>query len=197
MLQKYKVFIESSYIFFSETDQNLPNWPFESPHSYEELVRAVQMRNFQVVSADPKLAMFSFFKEFKFVQTAGGLVQRGHEDAFLWMYRFEHLDLPKGKIEKGEGVLQAAIREIQEETGLTGQFELREQLPNTYHVYPFKNRSIFKENHWFRFQFFGEAALHPQTEEGIEAVFWLTDQAWRSRLEQTYPGLRALLAPAC
>jgi ADP-ribose pyrophosphatase YjhB (NUDIX family) len=197
MLQKYKVFIESSYIFFTETDQNLPNWPFERPHSYEELASRVQKRNFQVVSADPKLAMFSFFTDFKFVQTAGGLVQRGQEDAFLWMYRFEHLDLPKGKIEKGEGVLQAAIREIQEETGLTGQFELREQLPNTYHVYPFKNRSVFKENHWFRFQFFGEAALHPQTEEGIEAVFWLKNQEWRGRLEQTYPGLKELLETAC
>ena len=131
------------------------------------------------------------------MQTAGGLVQRGHEDAFLWMYRFEHLDLPKGKIEKGEGFAAAALREIQEETGLNGAFELREQLPNTYHVYPFKNRSVFKENHWFRFQFFGEAALNPQTEEGIEAVFWLKDQEWRGRLEQTYPGLRELLASSC
>lgn len=197
MLQKYKVFIESGYIFFSETDQNLPNWPFERTLSCAELARAVQTRNFQVVSADPKLAMFSFFKDFKFVQTAGGLVQRGHEDAFLWMYRFEHLDLPKGKIEKGEGFAAAALREIQEETGLNGAFELREQLPNTYHVYPFKNRSVFKENHWFRFQFFGEAALNPQTEEGIEAVFWLKDQEWRGRLEQTYPGLRELLASSC
>lgn len=175
----------------------MPNWPSESPLSYEALACTVQKRNFQVVSTDPKRSMFSFFKDFKFVQTAGGLVQRGHEDAFLWISRFEHLDLPKGKIEKGEGVYEAALREIQEETGLTGQFELREQLPNTYHVYPFKNRSVFKENHWFCFYFFGEAALNPQTEEGIEAVFWLTDQQWRSRLEQTYPGLKELLETAC
>jgi 8-oxo-dGTP pyrophosphatase MutT (NUDIX family) len=197
MLQKYKVFIESSYIFFSETDQNLPNWPHLSPHSYEELCVQVQNRNFQVVSADPKLAMFSFFKEFKFVQTAGGLVQQAQADAYLWMHRFEHLDLPKGKIEKGEGVLQAAIREIQEETGLTGSFEEVAQLPNTYHVYSFKNKSIFKENNWFVFRFTGDAHLKPQMEEGIEAVFWLSESVWKERLTETYPGLREMLLVSC
>ncbi|MEN9968885.1 MAG: hypothetical protein RIR94_1069 [Bacteroidota bacterium] len=197
MLQKYKVFIESSYIFFSETDQNLPNWPHLTPQSYEELCVQVQKHNFQVLSADPKQAMFSFFKDFKFVQTAGGLVQQAQEDAFLWMHRFEHLDLPKGKIEKGEGVLQAAIREIQEETGLDGAFEQVEQLPSTYHVYAYKNKSIFKENNWFAFRFTGDTHLKPQIEEGIEAVFWLSKSVWKQRLNETYAGLREMLQVSC
>lgn len=54
-----------------------------------------------------------------------------------------------------------------------------------------------KQNHWFRFRFFGTATLCAQAEEGIEAVFWLSDEEWRSRLAETYPGLRELLSATC
>jgi hypothetical protein len=60
-----------------------------------------------------------------------------------------------------------------------------------------KGRSFLKQNHWFRFRFFGAATLCAQTEEGIEAVFWLSDREWRSRLDETYPGLRELLTATC
>ena len=197
MLQKYKVFIETTYIIFSAADQGLPNWPHKRPKAIDELVNGLQKTNFQVLAPDPEQAMHDFFKHFKFVQTAGGLVQQAQADAFLWMHRFAHLDLPKGKIEKGEGTVQAAIREIEEETGLNGQFELLDTLTCTFHVYEMKGRSFLKQNHWFRFRFLGEAQLKAQAEEGIEAVFWLSDQEWRSRLAETYPGLRELLTATC
>jgi 8-oxo-dGTP pyrophosphatase MutT (NUDIX family) len=197
MPQKYKVFIDSTYILFTDVNQFLPNWPHLSPQTHEELVSLLQHTNYQVVSPDPEQAMFSFFSNWKSLQTAGGLVQRENDDAFLWIYRFAHLDLPKGKIEKGEGKVQAAIREIEEETGLDGQFELLDSLPCTYHVYALKGRSFFKQNYWFRFRFSGVSALTPQKEEGIESVFWLSDAQWRSRLAETYPGLQELLAASC
>ena len=197
MPQKYKVFIDSTYIIFTDVDQFLPNWPHAYPHSYQELVSSLLNANHQVVSPNPEQAMFSFFSNLKMLQTAGGLVQCENEDAYLWIYRFAHLDLPKGKIEKGEGKVQAAIREIEEETGLDGQFELLDSLPSTYHVYEMKGRSFFKQNHWFRLRFRGISALKPQTEEGIEAVFWLSDREWCHRLTETYPGLRELLASSC
>ncbi len=197
MLQKYKVFIESTYIIFSDTDQGLPNWTHQRPKNIDELINGLQMTDFQVLAPDPEQAMLTFFSHFKLLQTAGGLVQNAHADAFLWIHRFAHLDLPKGKIEKGEGTVQAAIREIEEETGLEGQFELLDTLACTFHVYEMKGRSFLKQNHWFRFRFFGTATLCAQTEEGIEAVFWLSDEEWRSRLAETYPGLRELLSATC
>ena len=197
MLQKYKVFIESTYIIFSDADQGLPNWPHKRPKNIDELINGLHMTNFQVLAPDPEQAMLAFFSHFKLLQTAGGLVQNAQADAFLWIHRFAHLDLPKGKIEKGEGTVQAAIREIEEETGLEGQFELLDTLACTFHVYEMKGRSFLKQNHWFRFRFFGTATLCAQTEEGIEAVFWLSDEEWRSRLAETYPGLRELLSATC
>ena len=40
----------------------------------------------------------------------------------------------------------------------------------------------------------GSLELKPQTEEGIEAVFWLAQTQWKNRLNETYPGIAELLA---
>jgi 8-oxo-dGTP pyrophosphatase MutT (NUDIX family) len=197
MAQKYKVFLDTHYIIFSDTDENLPNWRGAYPKSIRELSIALASQNWQFRASKPRAAMQTFFKHFKFNRTAGGLVQRETDDAYLWIYRFEHLDLPKGKIEKGEGLIQAAVREIEEETGLKGHFEHLESLPCTYHVYEMSKQSYFKENHWFRFRFTGISDLKPQLEEGIESVFWLSAKEWKGRLNETYSGLREMLHSAC
>ncbi len=57
--------------------------------------------------------------------SAGAIVFRdnGHTTEFLLLGRKEgFMDFPKGHIEEGETPEQAAIREIQEETGITCQF---------------------------------------------------------------------------
>jgi 8-oxo-dGTP pyrophosphatase MutT (NUDIX family) len=141
--------------------------------------------------------MSTFFESFKFIRTAGALVQNENEDAYLWIYRFGHLDLPKGKIEKGETELAAAIREVHEETGLSGRLTSERILGLTYHVYVMKGKSYWKENHWFAFQYVGQDSVVPQTEEGIEAVFWLQKKDWYARLNESYAGLKALLEGTC
>jgi hypothetical protein len=40
----------------------------------------------------------------------------------------------------------------------------------------------------------GSLELKPQTEEGIDAVFWLAQTEWKNRLNETYTGLAELLA---
>ena len=195
MSQKYKVFLETNYIIFTDKAEDLPDWQGSVPLSYDALSEKFKEEaSFQVVTNDPETTMHSFFKGFKCIQTAGALVQRANEDAFLWIRRFDHLDLQKGKIEKGEGIIEAAIREVREETGLNGSFECLAKLTPTFHVYTFKNRSVFKQNHWFHMRFQGSLALQPQEEEGIEAVFWLSQTQWKNRLNETYLGLAELLA---
>jgi 8-oxo-dGTP pyrophosphatase MutT (NUDIX family) len=195
MPQKYKVFLETNYIIFTDKAEDLQHWQGSVPLSYDALSEKFkEAASFQVVTNDPKTTMNSFFKGFKFIQTAGALVQQANEDAYLWIHRFDHLDLPKGKIEKGEGIIEAAIREVQEETGLNGSFECLAALSPTFHVYTFKNRSVFKQNHWFYMRYQGSLELHPQAEEGVEAVFWLAQTQWQNRLNETYPGLAELLA---
>ena len=58
-----------------------------------------------------------FIKNRKFIHAAGGLVQNTNGD-FLFMERNNTLDLPKGKLEKGESDEEGALREVEEETGV-------------------------------------------------------------------------------
>lgn len=178
-------------------DLGLPNWPHQAPIDFEDLARLFENNSgFQIISDTPLVSLYTFFAAFKSIRTAGGLVEHEQSRSFLWMTRLGYLDLPKGKIEKGEDTLTAAIREIQEETGLSGHFVPVRPLHNTFHVYKFKGRSIFKENHWFHLKYTGSSAVQPQIEEGIASVFWLDEAQWRQRLQETYPGLREMLT-AC
>lgn len=198
MLQKYKVFLETNYILFSDTDQQLRNWSGNYPVSIAALSNKFKAQLcYQVIDKNPEAAMHLFFAAFKYIRTAGALVQKINEDAYLWIYRFEHLDLPKGKIEKGETELAAAIREVQEETGLSGHLTSKGILGLTYHLYEMKGKSYFKVNHWFNLVYQGPDALVPQKEEGIEAVFWLSKKVWRTRLHECYPALKECIESTC
>ena len=67
------------------------------------------------------------------MQAAGGVVVRDGEDGVevLLVHRpkYDDWSLPKGKLEPGETHEQAALREVQEETGLA--CELGRELPST------------------------------------------------------------------
>jgi 8-oxo-dGTP diphosphatase len=71
------------------------------------------------------------------VQAAGGVVSRAGADGAIEVLlvhrpRYDDWTLPKGKLERGETHEQAAVREVEEETGL--RCELGRELPSTsYH----------------------------------------------------------------
>ena len=52
------------------------------------------------------------------VLAAGGLVVRDGEIAVVHRPRYDDWSLPKGKLDEGEDFEQAALREVEEETGL-------------------------------------------------------------------------------
>jgi 8-oxo-dGTP pyrophosphatase MutT (NUDIX family) len=52
------------------------------------------------------------------VLAAGGLVRRDGEVAVVHRPRYDDWSLPKGKLDPGEDFEQAAVREVEEETGL-------------------------------------------------------------------------------
>lgn len=52
------------------------------------------------------------------VEAAGGVVERDGRIAVVHRPRYDDWSLPKGKLDRGETFEQAALREVEEETGL-------------------------------------------------------------------------------
>jgi 8-oxo-dGTP diphosphatase len=52
------------------------------------------------------------------VRAAGGVVRRSGEIAIVHRPRYDDWSLPKGKLDPGESLEDAALREVEEETGM-------------------------------------------------------------------------------
>ena len=114
------------------------------------------------------------FKDaFKILEAAGGVVKKG--DELLFIYRLERWDLPKGKIEAGEDVETAAVREVEEECGV--EASITHKIIETWHTYTSrKGNEILKCTHWYAMNCMNDTALAPQTEEDIQEVKWLSKE---------------------
>jgi 8-oxo-dGTP pyrophosphatase MutT (NUDIX family) len=123
-------------------------------------------------------------RRFIFVKAAGGVVSNP-QGKLLTIFRNQRYDLPKGKVEPGETLAEAALRETNEETGLH-DLQLGPLVLKTYHIYDLYGGWHFKQTSWFKMFCPSRQELHPQLEEGITDCLWLDDNLWRANLEQSY-----------
>ena len=135
------------------------------------LEKGRQLDSITIFSEDLEQLWVDFCSNFKLIEAAGGCVFNA-QDELLVIYRRGSWDLPKGKIDPGETPKQAAVREVEEETGI-GEISLGSFLGLTYHTYrdP-KERRILKRTYWYRMQT-PQKDLTPQTEEDIELAEWV------------------------
>ncbi len=137
--------------------------------------------------------LFSWFtSQFKFLVAAGGLV-RNNAGQYLMIYRRGKWDLPKGKVEPSETPVEAGLREVEEETGISGLTVVR-PLTCTYHTYEEKGNTMLKQTHWFLMQVRGTLSLKPQVEEDIEIAEWVDADGVENRLKDSYPSIRMVFA---
>lgn len=132
-------------------------------------------------------------KNFKVVEAAGGLVLN-ELDQLLCIYRWNKWDLPKGKIEKGETIEAAAVREVEEETGING-VRILESKGTTYHIFksPYvENKLILKPTHWFLMKYSGNQVLTPQIKEDIVKAQWFNKWELDVVKRNTYASLAEL-----
>ena len=143
-------------------------------------------------------------RRMRWVRAAGGMVTRG-DGMMLLILRNGRWDLPKGKVEAGETLLEAALREVEEETGMKvhlsplapqgrrPQFTSHLSPIKTYHIFNLYGGWHMKQTSWFPMTVAeGSADGKPQQEEGITAVEWVTPDEWHRRLEGSYGTLRTL-----
>lgn len=196
-MQKYEVFVDNKNILFVQNQQSNVKIidPAFFPLEYYDLnayLNSLNAIEFQVISNDPLDSLTQFFKHFKFIVAAGGLVKK--KETYLFIFRNGYWDLPKGKVEKSESVMDAAQREIMEECGLQNRPEIKRELSPSYHVYSMKGKSYFKKTYWFEMSYDGEETLYPQVEEGISEVVWLTKLEYQSKLKESFDSIRALIS---
>jgi len=123
---------------------------------------------------------------FTVLEAAGGLVQNPQNELLVF-YRRGSWDLPKGKIDPGETPEQAAVREVQEETGLIN-LSLGNFITHTYHTYELKGARILKKTWWYHMKT-TDTRLVPQTEEDIEEIRWVEPKSWLAGAPVVYPNI--------
>ena len=193
----YKVFYNQKPLFFTT---NLTNNSDETPLLFIKyasalvIVKALRNKNTKAVylyhPKEEKLEKH-FLKHFLVVEAAGGLVE--HTDGrYLFIYRNDKWDLPKGKIEKNEVIIDAAIREVIEETGV-GDLMATKPLNTTYHVFNAKGKFKLKKTYWFLMKSNYDAPLVPQEEENIQAAVWRSKTDFPLLMKNAYENIKILL----
>ncbi|MFT3679716.1 MAG: NUDIX domain-containing protein [Ferruginibacter sp.] len=134
----------------------------------------------------------AFFKHFHVIEAAGGIVQNDKKE-LLFIYRLGKWDLPKGKMEKGESPELCAVREVEEETGVTN-LKLKKKAGETYHTYNDFGKHNLKITYWFHMSCPSKQTLVPQTEEDIAEIKWIKTKEIKEPLGNTYPSIKDILA---
>jgi 8-oxo-dGTP pyrophosphatase MutT (NUDIX family) len=134
----------------------------------------------------------AFWKKFKVIQAGGGLVENERGERLL-IFRRGKWDLPKGKVDKGETLEAASLREVQEETGLK-RVNIVKPLPCTYHTYMQDAKLVLKENYWYLMRAESAEMLVPQTEEDIERIIWADAEQVAECLKNTYSSVKQVLS---
>jgi 8-oxo-dGTP pyrophosphatase MutT (NUDIX family) len=127
--------------------------------------------NIKIVSSDLNTLLELFKSKFYYIEAAGGFIEKDNE--FLFIHRQGIWDLPKGKLEKGETIKNAAIRECEEECGIK-QLTITKQLSSTFHLYKYKKGFALKQSYWFYMKSDYSKKLTPQLEEDIDEVKWFS-----------------------
>ena len=125
------------------------------------------------------------------IEAAGGIVYNDR-DELLMIFRNGKWDLPKGKLEKGETIRECAVREVEEECGVSG-LKIIKEVQNTYHTYFDDEESILKKTYWFLMETDYSGNLKPQKNEGITKVSWNDSIEKLTRIKNTYANIRDLI----
>jgi 8-oxo-dGTP pyrophosphatase MutT (NUDIX family) len=123
-------------------------------------------------------------------KAAGGLVYNPKGE-ILFIYRNGKWDLPKGGIEKNEGKKEAAIREVEEETGVKN-LKIIDRIDKTYHIFKRNGKFRLKITYWYKMETSFTENLIPQEEEGIEKAVWVQPNQVVELLENSYENIKLL-----
>ncbi len=202
MKQMYKVFITDKEVRFINASAEAPNYAHElsSNLTSAEIVDGVHTfsvpgaRIFYIRHDNPQHRFEQFSAYFPLIRAAGGVVRSlSPAGPILMIHRLGKWDLPKGKIDPGEGQETAALREVREECGI-GDLKIIKKLSNTFHLYEFRGVMVVKITYWYLMLSEDHGQLQPQLEEGITEVKWVNEKDIYHLLPDAYSSIADLLS---
>ena len=191
----YKVFVNDKPLFLTnqiskETDFQL--FLLDSIDVEQVIVKMFQnkIKKAYLYHPDESVIMKTLKAKIPVNKAGGGLVYNKKGEV-LFIFRNGKWDLPKGGSQKGELIEDAATREVEEETGVSGLI-VGKKLQKTYHVFKRNGKYKLKITHWFEMQTDFEGTLIGQIEEGIEKVAWLNPKQIKDALQNSYENIKLL-----
>jgi ADP-ribose pyrophosphatase YjhB (NUDIX family) len=191
----YKVFINDKPIILTDSLQNQNEFPFfiYKDVVLDEIIHKLEkgfLNGVTLYALDLEKCWADFKTHFKLVRAAGGLVLNPKKEV-LFIFRGGKWDLPKGRIEKGESIEETAIREVEEECGIS-DLDLREFLMTTHHIFTQNKIQKLKETYWYLMHSEGTGKLTPQIEEGITIATFKSEPDITVALQNSYANIQLI-----
>ncbi|MCO6462123.1 MAG: NUDIX domain-containing protein [Saprospiraceae bacterium] len=155
----------------------------EPPYTFDEIF---------IYSHTPEQILKALKSEIKEIIAGGGIVFNEFNEV-LFIYRRGYWDLPKGKHEKNESIEQTSIREVEEETGISG-LQLGRYLGDTYHLFKTqRNGNYFlKKTYWYKMTTHKQQ-IKVQKEEDIDDAVWLPIPTFLKECKPTFNNILDIL----
>ena len=191
----YKVFVKDIPIILS-TNKKIGSQYTSMPLkivNFKKLIKKISNGELHYINLyhkkEEKLEKF-LKKKLPVVQAAGGLVYN-HKKEILFIYRNSKWDLPKGGVENNETIEEAAVREVEEETGVQHP-KIKDFIAKTYHVFKRNGEFKLKITHWYEMYTDYDGHLTPQLEEGIKKAKWKNFEKSQKALRDSYENIKLL-----
>jgi hypothetical protein len=192
----YKVFVNKHSLILSNKpikDKKFLSFPLESVKLIKVIDQIIskEIKNVCLYHSNVNELLKIFNRKIPIVTAGGGLVHND-KDETLFIFRNGKWDLPKGKVDKGETIEEAAIREVEEETGVK-ELKIEKFLSITYHIFKRNGNYKLKETYWYQMKTNYKGKLVGQCDEGIEKAVWKKDEKITKALKNSYQNIKSLL----
>jgi len=192
----YKVFVNDKPIILTTEvieEKNFKNYLLKSVKIGKVIkeLRKPSIKEVHLIGKKEEKLLKNFFKKLPKVIAGGGKVYNDKGE-ILFIFRNGKWDLPKGRVDGRETIEAAALREVEEETGVK-DLEIIRPLEITYHIFKRNGRHRIKVTHWFEMKTAYDGDLRPEEIEGITNVEWLNEEQAQKALENSYANIKVLI----